>query len=262
MKNKNSLQNILNDKTSGSSEILLKLNNYFKDSSANLKHLKPAAKHAKDNLSHFEAVNDYLNSIEDILDSGDYLELKKFTSDFDIHLQTKYEFLYKNAQPLLKHANAVLSLSNSKTLLEIFKRWRKDNKRLKIILCESRPKLEGRIFAEALLREKIKVELIYDFMISLYIPKVDAVIVGADAVLNNGNVVNKTGSTAAAILCRYFNKPFYVFSTKDKFSGKDYFVQKKQKADEVWKVKRKNVVISNFYFEEVPEELITKIITD
>ena len=99
-------------------------------------------------------------------------------------------------------------------------------------------------------------------MISLYIPKVDAVITGADAVLKNGDVINKTGSTATAIVCRHFKKPFYVLTAKDKLSTKDLYYPKLQNGKEVWKVNRRNLVVSNIYFEEVPHKLITKIVTN
>ena len=262
MKKETSLTKILNDKTSGSSEILVKLNDYLKDSLANFLQIKSAVKQAKEKLSHFEAVNEYLNSIEKILDSSDSLKLKKFIIDFDKHLQSKYELLYQNAKPILKEIKSILTLSNSKTLLEVFKLWKKDIKKLKIVLCESRPKREGRILAEALLKENIKIEFIYDFMISLYIPKIDAVITGADAVLKNGDVINKTGSTTAAILCKHFKKPFYVLTAKDKLSTKDLYYPKLQDSKEVWKVNRRNLVVSNIYFEEVPHKLITKIVTN
>ncbi len=262
LKKEISLQKIVNDKTSGSSEILVKLNDYLKNSLANSLQIKASIKQAKEKLSHFEAVNDYLNSIEKIIKSGNPDKLKIFINNFDKQLQSKYEMLYQNAKPLLKNLNTILTLSNSKTLFEVFKLWKKDNKKLKIIICESRPKLEGRNFAEALLKEKIKVEIIYDFMISLYLPKVNAVITGADIILKNGNTINKTGSTTAAILCRHFKKPFYILAAKDKFSKNKIFHLKQENRNEVWEVKRKNLFVSNIYFEEIPAKLITEIITD
>ncbi len=262
MKKETSLVKILNDKISGSSEILVKLNDYLKDSSANSLQINAAIKQAKARLSHFEAVKDYLKSIEKIIKSGNPEKLKIFINNFDKHLQSKYQILYQNAKPLTKNINTILTLSNSKTLLEVFKLWKKDNKKLKIILCESRPKLEGRNFAEALLKQNIKVELIYDFMLSLYIPKVDAVITGADIILKNGSAVNKIGSLVAAILCRHFKKPFYILASKEKISMMGSFHSKQEDSNEVWKVKRRNLLVSNIYFEEVPAKLITKIITD
>ena len=262
MKKNITLHNILNDRTSGSSEILLKLNEFIKNSIRDPQQIKLAIKQTKKNLSHFEVINEHLNSIEKIITSGDYNKLESYLSGFDSLLQSKYVKLYNNAKPFLKNIKTILTLSNSKTLLEVLKLFRQENKKLKIIICESRPKFEGKIFADALLNLNIKVELIYDFMISLYLPKVDAVIIGADKILKNGNVINKSGSKAAAILCRYFNKPFYVITTKEKFSSSRSFIPSLMQTNEVWNAKRRNLKISNIYFEEIPANLITKLITD
>ena len=260
--NKNTLQKILNDKTSGSSEILINLNNYFRKIINEPEEFKLAIQHAKKKLSHFSSIDNYLKSLENINSIKSQNELRDFINSFDKEHQTKYQQLYKNAKPFLQNIKTVIAISNSKTLIEVFKLWRKDNKQLKVIVCESRPKNEGRIFTKALLKENIKVEFITDFMISQYIPKVDAVILGADSILKNGNVINKSGSLAAAVLCRQFNKSCYVFTTKEKLSNKFIFTQKEQSKSEVWNYKHKSLTIKNLYFEEIPREFISRIITD
>jgi translation initiation factor 2B subunit (eIF-2B alpha/beta/delta family) len=116
--------------------------------------------------------------------------------------------------------------------------------------------------AEELAANGIKVELITDAMIGLYVHKVDAAIIGADMVLKNRNVVNKVGSKALALMCKENKKPLYVVTTRSKFSNKDNFKPKKEKPDEIWNMKIKNLSISNTYFEKVDKKLITKIFTN
>ena len=122
-----------------------------------------------------------------------------------------YMNIYRNAEKLFSGFNTILTLSNSKTLLEVFKIWSKRNKNLKVIVCESRPKNEGIILAKALAQEQIKVRLITDASMSNFIAKADVVIIGADIILKNGNVVNKTGSRSAAIISKHFKKPFHCY---------------------------------------------------
>ena len=55
--------------------------------------------------------------------------------------------------------------------------------------------------AKELLKCGLKVDMITDAMAGIFVPKADAVIVGADAVLNNGNVINKAGSLSLALYC-------------------------------------------------------------
>jgi translation initiation factor 2B subunit (eIF-2B alpha/beta/delta family) len=92
---------------------------------------------------------------------------------------------------------------------------------------------------------------------SSFISRCDAVICGADKLLKDGSVVNKTGSLSAAILADYFKKPFYILSESEKIAysfRKDY-----RDSYEVWKKKNRKLKIHNNYFEVIPSELITKI---
>jgi translation initiation factor eIF-2B subunit delta len=99
-------------------------------------------------------------------------------------------------------------------------------------------------------------------MMGLYISEIDAAIIGADAVLRNGNVINKVGSKTLALLCKDYKKPFYVVTSNSKFSKKKIFQPMKEEPQEIWKKKAKNLSISNIYFEEIEKKLITKIFTD
>ena len=49
------------------------------------------------------------------------------------------------------------------------------------------------------------------------INKVDCVFVGAEAVLENGGIVNKIGTFTIALCAKAYNKPFYVFAESLKF---------------------------------------------
>jgi translation initiation factor 2B subunit (eIF-2B alpha/beta/delta family) len=53
-----------------------------------------------------------------------------------------------------------------------------------------------------------------------------------------------------------------VVTSKSKFSKKKIFKAKKEKPDEIWDKKVKNLSISNIYFEEIEKKLITKILTE
>ena len=254
------LEKILRDKISGSEQILSGLNNYLLENINDRAEIKSAVKKIKANLFHFAAVENYISSLDETLKSNNN-KVEDFIRKISTNSENKFLRLYKRAEPYLKNIRTVLTLSNSKTLLEIFRLWVKDNRRIDVIVCESRPKHEGRIFAKHLLKENIKVNVITDAMISLYIPHTDAVILGADSILKNGNVINKTGSLAAALLCKYYKKPCYIIASKEKLSNKKRFRQEKQTEDEIWKFRNKNLNITNYYFEEVPKKLITKIIS-
>ncbi len=254
--------NIINDKTSGSLEIVLKLNDYIREICNKPERIEEAIILAKNNLSHFSIINDYLNRLQKDSSKYSYEKIIEFTNSFQKEIEDINLRIYKNAEQFIKGKNIFFTLSNSKTLVEFFKLLKPENNRLKIIVSESRPKYEGRNFAKDLLKHKIKVELITDAMVSLYIKKTDAIILGADIILRNGNVVNKAGSKSAALLARYYKKPVYIIASKNKKSKKLHYRQPKENPDEIWNYKNENLKISNYYFEEIEKNLITEIITD
>ena len=61
--------------------------------------------------------------------------------------------------------------------------------------------------------------LITDSAVAHYIVKeVDAIIVGAEAVVESGGIINKIGTYQIAIVAHAFNKPFYVAAESFKFT--------------------------------------------
>ena len=60
--------------------------------------------------------------------------------------------------------------------------------------------------------------MILDAAIGYYMEKVDIVLVGAEAVVTNGGVINKIGTYPLAVCSREANKPFYVLVESYKFS--------------------------------------------
>jgi translation initiation factor 2B subunit (eIF-2B alpha/beta/delta family) len=262
MSKKITIKSIVTDKVSGSSKILEKLNKYILRNADDMIRLRRDLSSIKKALKDFAAINSYIEKVEKQIDTGNTEKFKSFLTSFDAGKTEAYNKIYNNAKRYLSKFNTILTLSNSRTLLEVCKIWANDNKELKIIVCESRPKNEGLIFAKELAKAGIKVEVTTDASISNFIEKANAVIIGADKILKNGNVVNKTGSRNAAIICRHFRKPFYVLTTIDKFTKEDHFKQKNENSDNILKTKDKKITIYNYYFEEIERSLITKVITD
>ena len=256
------LNRILKNKTLGSSELVQLLNNYFLSVSDNIPAIIKTARIVKTKLGHFEAVNSYLNEMTSVIKVKDRKKLLDFFKEYSINENQKAKIIFGSIYPRLKEAQNVITLSRSGTVLTVLKLWHQKNKKLKVVVCESRPKFEGRLMAEELASIGVNVELIKDAMMGLYLPKIDAAIIGSDAILKNGNVVNKVGSKALSILCKEYKKPFYVVTSKSKLSKKKIFKAKKEKLQEIWDKKVKNLSISNIYFEEIEKKLITKIFTD
>jgi len=261
-KTKSELDKLLNDKTSGSSEILKELNSFFLRHGSNLELIKESAFKARGKISHFTAINKYLGKVDLLLKKGNPDKFLKYLNSFELEENEKLKRIFQKIYNKLPKINTILTISKSGTLIEVFRMWSMKNKNLKIIIPESRPASEGKLMAKALIKLGINTELITDAMSGIYIHKADAVIIGADAVLKNGDVINKTGSLHLALLCKYYNKPFYVLATRSKFQNKSKVAIKQESSEKLWAFNHPKLTVTNIPFEEVQNKLITGIISE
>lgn len=250
---------ILNDKTSGSRELLQKVIKFINENSTLISSEPEYLLKLKNGLNKFETIREYLGKVE----SAKSIEEIESLSDTYISEESNvYERLYNNAKPFIAQDNSFITISNSLTILEIFKKLRSLNDKIMVTVCESRPINEGVIMAELLAENNIEVRLITEAQIGFNMEKIDCVIISADRVLPNGNIVNKTGSLTLALCAKAMNKPFYVLADKSKF-GKDHsFIPDTQPPSEIYSGGNSMIVVTNNYFEEVNKTYITKIITD
>ncbi len=260
MKIEKEILRIIKDKTSGSMDILFKINNLIRKNIDDTELIIQLLNSRKKNLLSFGAIIKYLKKINAV--KNNRTKLIEFISEIERQYQNKYQKLYLNASDTLQNISIFLTISNSRTIYEIIKLHFKEKQNIKAVVCESRPNYEGKILAKKFLRLGIKTELITDAMLAEKIPQVDAVIIGADTVTSSGDVYNKIGSNAAAIIANYFTIPFYVFVTREKFSKANRFKNKYGDALEIWKFSNPDLKLDNRYFEKIDKKLITKIFTD
>ena len=90
-----------------------------------------------------------------------------------------------------------------------------------------------------------------DNKLSSEIENSDAVILGADLITED-YIVNKTGSFSLGLAAKYFNKPYYIISSGEKFLSEYLIPFYKIKTG-----KNNNQIIH--YFEKVPLNWVTKI---
>lgn len=259
---RNKLNKILTDKISGSSEILNKINNFLIENYKDINIISESIPLIKHHLNHFAAINNYLHHLNEILKLNDKKMMRKFLTSFVDKEQDSFETIFNKLYKKTKKINNIITLSKSGTLKEVFKIWKEKNNNLKIVICESRPGNEGKLFAKELLKFGIKVELISDAMTALYVPQVDAAIIGADEILKNGDAINKVGSKTLALLCKEYKKPFYILTAKTKYSGRSKFSTQKSDPSELWNYESSGLIVSNIYFERIERKLITEVITN
>lgn len=134
-----------------------------------------------------------------------------------------------------------------------------------VIVTESRPGNEGITLARELAEEGINVLTGVDGMVHMYMKAADVVLVGADSVQHNGSFINKVGTKMLGYAAKEFNKPFYVLCDTMKFNVLNYLGQEielEEMSPEEVVEPTDNLRVRNFYFEVIPPELVTAVITE
>ena len=183
--------------------------------------------------------------------------------------------LLSNGDRVLTHCNAgALATAGYGTALGIFRSAKAAGKNISVIADETRPFLQGaRLTAWEMLQEGIPVTLITDNMSGYLMScgEIDAVVVGADRVAANGDVVNKIGTYMVAVLAKRHNIPFYVacpLSTIDLSisSGVDIKIEERSPEEVMGfrdiKWAPDGVMVRNPAFDITPSNLVTALITE
>ncbi|MCP5039483.1 MAG: S-methyl-5-thioribose-1-phosphate isomerase, partial [bacterium] len=120
----------------------------------------------------------------------------------------------RRTRALLTHCNAgALATAGYGTALGVVRAAFEARRRIEVLADETRPFLQGaRLTAWELQRDHIPVTVITDNMAGHLMreEQVDLVVVGADRIAANGDVANKIGTYALAVLARAHDIPFYV----------------------------------------------------
>jgi translation initiation factor 2B subunit (eIF-2B alpha/beta/delta family) len=251
---------IIRNNSSGSTEILLALHEHLKREQKIFSIFPEMINLTKKKFPAFQNVQTYLDEMSKSMQKKK--SLNSFFDYYDKIFQNNLTTLLFNARKILKPYSSFLTISNSSTVYEVLKELKKSNKKIKVYAAESRPVFEGRILAKKLAKSNIEVQVITEAMISEFLKKSDAAIIGTDKILKCGDVINKIGSLPLAILCREFNKPLYVIADRSKFSKGNIFKQSEMPPWEIWRHHPKNISVKNFYFERVDKKFLTRIISD
>lgn len=170
----------------------------------------------------------------------------------------------------LSSGDVVLTHGYSSSVLSIVRKGRKDGKKIKAIVTESRPEFEGRLVARQLIRMGVPTTLIIDSAVSHFIREVDKVLVGAEAVAANGAIVNKVGTSTIASVAHESRVRVFAAASIYKFNPETMFGEliEIEERDPHLVVPRSEVrglrelKVRNIAFDVTPPEHIDLIITE
>ena len=176
---------------------------------------------------------------------------------------------------ILTHCNAgALATAGYGTALGVIRAAAEAGKRIAVLADETRPFLQGaRLTAWELVKDGIDTTVITDNMAGamMRLGNVDLVVVGADRIAANGDVANKIGTYAVAVLAKEHGIPFYVaapISTVDLNTPDGSRIPIEERNDrEVTHVGSSRLTpegarIRNPAFDVTPAKYVTAIITE
>jgi len=181
--------------------------------------------------------------------------------------------LIKDGDVVLTHCNAgSLATVDYGTALGVVRAAIEEGKNVKVISCETRPRLQGaRLTCYELMRDNIPVTLISDTMVGYVMSRgmVDKVVVGADRIVRDA-VLNKIGTYNVAVLAFEHGIPFFVaapMSTMDQSRTSEDTIIEERNSQEVTNVGSERIApegvkVLNPAFDITPLEYVDAVITE
>jgi ribose 1,5-bisphosphate isomerase len=187
-------------------------------------------------------------------------------SQFLKDLEDSKEQIAEIGAKRIRDNSVVFTHCHSSTVTRLLAKAKADGKNFKVICTETRPAFQGRITAKELVDLGIETTFVVDSAARNFMGEVDVVIVGADAITSEGNVVNKIGSSGIAVLAHEARVPFYVVSELLKFDpttlqGECEKIEQRNPI-EIWCEAPQKLTVRNPAFDVTPSRYIHGIICE
>jgi ribose 1,5-bisphosphate isomerase len=188
------------------------------------------------------------------------------SSKFLKNLEASKERIAEIGSKRIRDGMVVFTHCHSSTVTYLLSKAKKDGKRFEVVCTETRPVFQGRITAKEMLALGVKTTFIVDSAARSFMRDVDIVIVGADAITSEGNVINKIGTGTIALLAHEARKPFYVVAELLKFDPAtacgEYEKIEERSPDEVWKDAPEGLNVRNPAFDVTRRDFIHGVICE
>lgn len=164
----------------------------------------------------------------------------------------------KNGIRIFRKKSIVMTHCHSSEVISFLK-YSKSSIKIAFV-TETRPMYQGIKTAKELSSAGIPVTLITDSAAGYFMPRVDFVVVGADAIRKEG-IVNKVGTLPLAVVSKEFNKHFYVVASSLKFDRRKAFAIEMRPSGEIHS-RMKGIKTGNPAFDITDWKYITGVITE
>lgn len=189
------------------------------------------------------------------LDTGDALGA---VEDVIEAIQTAPDGMAASARRVVP-TGTIMTYSYSSSVIELLGRLKPQ----RVIVSETRPSLEGLRMARELAAHGVSLTLITEAQMALFVHEADAVVVGADTILPEGDLINRIGTRLLALAARDTDVPVYSISETLKVAAPSEpipFAAEEGDAKEV--CDQKWLEVRNVYYELTPARLLTTYVTE
>lgn len=206
------------------------------------------------------------------------VEARKIHDDDIASCRAMGEFgaaLFPERARVLTHCNAgALATAGYGTALGVIRSAHRQGKIDRVFADETRPVLQGaRLTAWELVNDGIPTTLITDSMAGFLMSRgeINCVVVGADRITSNGDVINKIGTFTVAVLAREHKIPFFVAAPRSTFdlataSGALVTIEERDPTEVVQlggvRTAPQGVDVRNPAFDVTPAALVTAIVCE
>jgi|GEM_PF-29329 len=167
----------------------------------------------------------------------------------------------------IRDGDVIITHCHSEHVVGILQKAKEKRKRFRVIVTETQPLKQGLMTAKELSGYGIDVTYIIDSAAATVMKQATKMIVGADAILADGSVVNKIGTYALALLAKQFQTPVFVAAETIKFDpvtimGAAEPIEQRGPEEIIDPQEIKRVHILNPAYDVTPAELIDALITE
>jgi len=219
----------------------------------------------------FNIVSRFLGTVSEVsvdigLDSIKGLAISKADELANDSLQAIAQIVNYGSE-LITDGDRIMTHSYSSTVVAVLKEAFTKHKHIEVVTTRSGPGCTGERIAQELGLYGLAVAFIDDAAMGFYISTVNKVMVGADRVCADGNIINGIGTYQLALAAEKVGIPFYVLCETLKLDPrlKSYGVDLEEKEpSEVVEPGRlpSQVRVRNPYFDITPLELVTGVVTE
>ncbi|XP_037862640.1 translation initiation factor eIF2B subunit delta isoform X1 [Chlorocebus sabaeus] len=177
----------------------------------------------------------------------------------------------------ISNGDVILVYGCSSLVSRILQEAWTEGRRFRVVVVDSRPRLEGRHTLHSLVRAGVPASYLLIPAVSYVLPEVSKVLLGAHALLANGSVMSRVGTAQLALVARAHNVPVLVCCETYKFCERvqtDAFVSNELDDPDDLQCKRgEHVALANWQnhaslrllnlvYDVTPPELVDLVITE